>query len=260
MRDTLEKENAAPRSYGHDLVLGISGDSTLQAADLGELLTALSADYRRMYRGRNLAVIRIEDGSLYVFLQDLALAASLYMGSTVEIAKGANTLLEFAKSIKDLLSKEELEAPQAQRRRQRDPYRTVHSMVKVAAQSGSEISVRHTTADGETLDVRVTPADAIEIRARTMQTDQKLATIKQRLPTPDDATEMDGMARAVSFADRIEHLALGDSGQLKLLIIMTVHLLRDSGNFYLVEALAQELNSRGYASLAAAVRAEVGDD
>lgn len=66
--------------------------------------------------------------------------------------------------------------------------------------------------------------------------------------------------RARELADEIEQLALPGSSDPHPLISMVVRLLRESGNGYLVEMLAQELEGRGYVDLAGTVRAEGSTD
>lgn len=153
----------------HELMLHIADGRPLLASELGELLSALSRDYRQMNRGRSLAVVRIESGSILIFMQDAALATKPYLSDAIEFAKGGKALLDFAKSIKDLIGKKKTPDTGLVEGRKQGPYRSIEAMVKTAADAGSELTIKHVAHDGESLEVHLTPKDAVEIRARTHQ-------------------------------------------------------------------------------------------
>jgi hypothetical protein len=241
----------------HEFMLCIGEGRPLQASELGEVLLALARDYRKINRGRDLAILRIESGSILVYLQDAAIAAAPYLKDAVEIAKGGKALFGFFNNIKDLLEKKQKKDTDLASVRKQGAYRSIEAMVKIAADSGSNIKITHTTEAGESLEVNLTAKNAEELRVRSHQ--NKLAPDNIRsnkhLSLPP-TRKMITADHARLFADEIEKLALPGLSNPNPLIDMTVQLLLDSGNGHLVEVLAQELRDRGYNDLAAAVLAK----
>jgi hypothetical protein len=211
----------------HELMLRIADGRPLQASELGELLSALARDYRQMNRGRSLAVVRIETGSLLIFLQDAVLAAKPLLSDAVEIAKGGKALLDFAKGIEDLIGKKKTPSTDLAEGRKEGPYRSIEAMVKTAADAGSELTIKHVANDGESLEVHLTPKDAVEIRARTRQAEIHAKIYRDERSLEGVPRTMITADRARELADEIEQLALPGSSDPHPLISTVVRLSTD---------------------------------
>jgi hypothetical protein len=242
----------------HELVLLISDGRPVRASELGELLTALARDYRQVSRGRLLVVTQLESGSLWILLKDAALAAKPYLTETAEYTKAAQALFEFARGLKRNLARKKSADGEAVDPAKSGPFRSIESIVKVAADTGAELSLKYAGSAGEVIEITLTPVEAIEIRER-----DKVAAYQARIEQEDRRllpSHSRAEDRAKALADELELLAISDSSEPNPLIVAVVRLLRRSGNEPLIEMLAQELDGRGYPELAAAVRKQGSRD
>lgn len=174
-----------------ELLIAIRNEVPLPAARVGDLLSALARDYRQMHRGRTLVVSRLQTSSLHIFLRDAYQAVEPYLKNAVEGAKGGKAIFDFAKSIREAMTrKKQLEAVPGSPKS--GPHRSIQAMVKVAAETGSELTVRHVAADGSSFEVELTPIQAIAIRERARE-----AEYQARL----EAQEFEPSGRMEALAD-----------------------------------------------------------
>lgn len=80
------------------IVLVIENRQPVPALALSELLAALARDYRKQHRARTLVVERVEDGSIWITLLDMAQAALLMPRVQSKLLKGAKQSLILAKA------------------------------------------------------------------------------------------------------------------------------------------------------------------
>jgi hypothetical protein len=251
----LAQDITIPVPAEHEILLSIRNERPLQAAILGELLSALSRDYRQMNRGRGLAVTRIETGSVFIFLTDAFLAAKPYLDTSIEVVKGAKAIFDFAKSIRDFIGKKKNPNSDLEQGVKQGPYRSIEKMIKIAAETGSELQIRYSDGNGGSFEASLAPLEAVAIRKRTGHPELQAKVMHQeRERLLEEATS----ALIKGVAD--EQLALPGSRAHHPLIGTVVRLLRQTRNGHLVEMLASELQGRGYSELAAAVRAEASND
>lgn len=239
----------------NELVLRIAGGRPLQASELGDLFLALARDYRQMNRGRTLVVTRIEAGSILIFLQDALLAAKPYLSDTLEFAKGGKALVDFAKSIKDLVGKKKAPDVDSVEGSKQGPYRTIEAVLKIAAEKECEISIKYVGGKEEGMEVHLTPKDALEIREKARFAGRQAKISHAELLLERTAPPRLMAERARELADEIERIALPSANDTSALLSIVIRLLRSSGNEHLVEMLALELADRGYSDVAVAVRA-----
>ena len=255
---TDERALASPSAA--ELVIVFDYQRELLAAEMGRLFTALAKDYARSYRGRTLAVAWIERGSLLIAIHDAVVKATPYLKDAVEIAKGTKSITDFSKSIRELVSWKKAEATDAKAPTQKAAVlRSVEEIVRIAADSGSEVSIRQMEPDGRILEVNLASREAVEIREReiTQRTNaRRVAHLIAQSPLP---AALPSHLQPDAIADRFERLGhVGSPGRDAVVsaISAVAIVVRDSGNGYLLEPLAAELETRGLHDLAAAVRAE----
>jgi hypothetical protein len=87
-RDGLAKDLIAHEPMPAEIMVAIVGGQPIPAAMLGNLIIALSRDYKALNRGRTLVVSRLETGSLLVFVQDAYYAVQPYLADGVSLSKG----------------------------------------------------------------------------------------------------------------------------------------------------------------------------
>jgi hypothetical protein len=145
---------------GNGAVVSIYNQRVLELADLGELLTALSRDYRQLSSGRRLAVTAINTSTIHITITDTLIAGmpyliegASYLKEGVEVIKAGRAIIEFVQSIRDSISKRK-KGPNHELRQ--GAWRSIEAMVKIAAKNGCDLQVRHSDRDGETLEVRLT--------------------------------------------------------------------------------------------------------
>jgi len=149
------------------LIITIEYETAPRADDLGELFAALARDYKDMTKGRVLVVSSIHQGSIWATLTDWALVATPYIKDAVEFAKGAKALADFAKLLKEQITSAKSSEPKKlppPRRRKKTGQRSLEAIVKIAAENGRAVRVKHTSAKGETLEVEMSGEAAILIR------------------------------------------------------------------------------------------------
>jgi hypothetical protein len=232
------------------LLIRIEGGRSVHAAELGALLTALARDYRAMNRNRELAVYRVETGSILIEVKDAIAAAAPYLKDGATVAGGITALQSFGKAIKKLISSRKATSQSIEGRQ--GPYRSVEAIIKIAADAGAQVSGRQVGTDGSALEFQLTPQDAALIRARERSADSPEREIA-RLAPPHLALE----SRATKqFADDLEQLSLTGPNDTHPLVVSVVRLLKGSGNSHLLVTLERELKARGHNALAAALRHE----
>jgi hypothetical protein len=130
--------------------------------------------------------------------------------------------------------------------------RSVESLIKVAAASHSEVTVKHLTVDGDSYEVKVTPIEAIKIREETKI--QRTLTRLGRTPVGEDPRAAE-IAAALAVNAR-SFAIFGDSGAEEIVSAIATT-LRNANLEHLLEHIAADLARRGLADIAEMVRAEL---
>ena len=151
------------------LVISFAKGKPISAAQLSAIFKALDSDYRRM-TGRDLVVARLEIGSTWIWLIDIATGAGGWIKGTAGVAKGVQDIATFAKKLRDGFKPTKTTDLTAQMSAFDDSVdKSITAMAKASEQTGSTIRLRKTstTQNGtETIDVEVTPSQAKEARKR----------------------------------------------------------------------------------------------
>lgn len=251
---TVTQEIAIIRPEPNELLIAIDNADPLPVSLVSELLSNLSKDYRRQNRGRTLVVSRIATGSLWIALTDLAHMAVPYAKNAVEIAKGGKAVLDFGKAVRDAIDRKKAPSTDHDGENNRPnsgQFRSVETLVKVAAETGSYIRVRQTGSDGSSLEVELSPADAVSIRERSSEEKQSLTLAAPDAPALLGASERSTDLVATRFADRLQDAAYPGSAGLVEAIVEALVL---AGGVHLVEQVASQLEGRGLYDLATQIR------
>lgn len=252
----MAKDLIAHEPMPAEIMVAIVGGQPIPAAMLGNLIIALSRDYKALNRGRTLVVSRLETGSLLVFVQDAYYAVQPYLADGVSLSKGGKAILDFAKYLKESLGSKKKAGTDVGGKT--GPYRSIESLVKIAAETGASVSIRHRSKDGEKIEVDVNQAQAIKIQETPYIVPEPRAFDHGRENPAQKHRVMSTLSLPI-LADRLAQLPHRQSASPDPMISVIVGLLTQAGVGYLVESLAAELEARGLFELAAAVREQVQD-
>ena len=133
----------------NELVLTIDHTEPVGTAVLGDLLSAIGNDYRRLY-GRELIVTEIRQGSIIAILKEIA-----------NYADSINHLVDFIKNIAGI--KHLLVGSKGEKGSRSKTAKTVKAIANTALKTGGVVYIEHESADGEKLKVHVNPSEALLI-------------------------------------------------------------------------------------------------
>lgn len=232
------------------LILVIDNREPVPAFALSELLAALARDYRKQNRSRTLVVARVEDGSILITLLDMAQAALPYIKGAVEAAKGGKALIEFGRSVAELLTAKKNKQAAAEQLQSKSPSRSVEKILKLAVDAKCSVRLRQIEADGSCLEVEVTPLEALVIQESEHGAQEGSAVghpkiVQERVPEAK---------RAAVIADEIERLQISEQSSANGALQVIISIIKRSGDAALLMSLAIELEGRGYKEIAAIIR------
>ena len=241
------------------LIITIDYTTAPRADDLGELFAALARDYKDTTRGRVLVVYSIQQGSIRAILTDWALQATPYIKDAVEIAKGAKALADFGKLLTGLIhgaKSPETKALSPPRRRKKPGQRSVEAILKIAAENGRAVRVKHTSPKGETLEVEMNAETAIRIREEMLSDAPapREDLIPERLSQSSGA-ELD--VRKVLeqlYSPTAADLSVSDA---QVVIDVFVDVLQGAGLGYVLPQIVMDLSNKGLFTLASALAAKL---
>lgn len=232
------------------IVLVIENRQPVPALALSELLAALARDYRKKHRARTLVIARVEDGSIWITLMDMAQTALPYGKGVVEAAKGSKAIIDFGKSLTGLLNaKKNLQGP-AEQLQSNAPERSIEKLVKLAVDANCNVRLRQVEADGSCLEVEVTRSEA-----STIQESEHYPKETSTLRHPIIAYERGRDAkRAAEIADEFERLRISEDSSVNDALQIIIGIIKRSGDVALLRSLAMELEGRGYKELAEKIK------
>jgi hypothetical protein len=245
------------------LILTIDFETPPSAAELGDVFVALARDYRDLTRGRVLVVMRVESGSIIATLTDAALAAVPYIASAAAVIAGINQLSKFAENIQTWLGyakSHEEKKPLYQKGKKAPGQRSVEAIIKLAASTRSHVRVKHTTAEGETLEAELTPDEAVNVveAVDAAKAGEQQAQAEAFGAARDERNKLI-MLDAPEVRGAIERLQqMGDANlspsAIHALVDVVVAVLEAAGAGHLLPEIAFELERRGLFKFADAVR------
>lgn len=233
------------------LVISFDNGKPMSAAQLAGIFKALDADYKQM-TGRDLVVARLELGSTWIWLVDIATGAGGWIKGTAGVAKAAQDLGTFARKLRDGFKSSKASVPLSQTDADHDSVdRSITAMAQASEKTGSTIFLRKTTitATGtETIDIEVTPAQAKEARKRAKNRPKRAQTVSP--PT------LKAIAHHEELVRRMRALPQA-SRDLEVGIRVMVQATVVNGGRYLLEQVAGTLDGEGRRDIATIIRQEL---
>jgi hypothetical protein len=239
----------------NELILTLNFETPPPADELGEVFAALGRDYRDSTKGRVLVVTSVRDGSIIATLTDLALTTGPYVAGGVATLAAVNSLTTFAKNLKEWFGKAKSDHGKKRlyRKGKKAPgQRSVEAIIKTAATTGSHVHVKHTSANGETLEAELTPVEALSARAQLSAPEAKADEVpmKRILSTP----------REVQVAiERLHQAGISNlsTTEAQAVVDVVVAVLLASGAGHLLPEIASDLEIKGLHNFADAVRQHI---
>jgi hypothetical protein len=225
-------------------VFQFSNEKPIAADDLGRLFISLAQDYRKL-TGRRLVVTSVVVGSLRAVLMDAAIAAGPYLANAAEVAKAISSMIGFTTALKDRFNSAHTLVAREGKKSAAEA--SLDKFLKVVERSGGKGQFTFKSGRDE-IKVSVTSGEAIKIRKQLAV--QRAA----RLPSPEKiaALPFGGGTEGI-----VDHLAAISESDVERVIPVLVEILRSKGFEGELSAIADELDVRGYGSVAQAVREEM---
>lgn len=235
---------------GASIVIVIENRQPVSALALSELLAAFARDYRKQNRNRTLVVERVENGSIWITLLDMAQAALPYAKGAVEAAKGSKAIIDFGKSLIGLLKLKKNNPASPEQLQSKAPERSIEKLVKLAVDANCNVRLRQVESDGSCLEVEVTRSEAVAIQESEHFAKEART---HSLPIIDHERYRDAK-RAAEIADEFERLQISEESTVNDALQIILGVIKRSGDVELLRSLAVELERRGYKELAAKIR------
>ena len=232
------------------IVLVIENRQPVPALALSKLLAALARDYRKQNRSRTLVVARVQDGSIWITLLDMAQATLPYAKDIVEAAKGVKAIIDFGKSLAGLLKAKKVDQASAEKLQPNGPMRSIETLVKFVVDAGCNVRIRLIGADGSRHEVEVTHSEAVAIQ-KSDHYAKEAKTFDHPIMAPE--RDLNGK-RTAEFADDLERLQVSEKSTDNDALQIILGTIKRSGDGELLESLAIELDERGYKELAETIR------
>jgi hypothetical protein len=199
-----------------------------------------------MSNGRTLVVIRVGSGSIIAALTDSALVG---IGAGLAVIAAINTLAEFVKNLKKWFEYAKTHKGKKRRYRKRKKFPGQRS-VEVIIKAASRVSLKYEPAEGEALEVELTPAEVIGARAQPPADDVKKARREPIKRIPHSAPEIQG---AIKQLEKVDAQNLSPT-EVHAVVDVIVAVLEATGAGHHLPQIALELEMRGFHSIAHALR------
>ena len=227
------------------LIITIYYETAPRADDLGELFAALARDYKDITRGRVLVVTSIEHGSIIATLTDWAIQTIPYIKDAVEFAKGAKALADFGKVLKDWIDGTRTGKKTLPQRRGRKTQgqRSIEAIVKIAADKGRAVRVRHTTSKGEAFEVEMSGPEAIKLTEETLPYRTRGVDLKDVPRVIGAKAALPDLKRVI---DRLYEPSIElSTDEMDAIVAAIVEVLRAANLAYLIPQIVADLSNRG---------------
>jgi hypothetical protein len=228
----------------------------IPTAQLGKLLSALATDYRRFTKRSELVLVSAEDGSLKLKLGALVAAGV----AAIACMEAANTLVDFGKNVMASIEAARGGEFKPPRSSQHSVEKSARAILATAVTSKSNLRLEYENADGERLKLEVDAQSAERAQSNLEAGTRSRSEAPQRLLSSAGQKLLE--SRVDEYAAQ-RHLLSPDEQRRRdddfaLVVEMFVEALRENGNDYLVEQVAQRMEARGLYELAQRVRTAQG--
>ena len=172
-------------------------------------------------------------------------------------------MADFAKAIKSLLVRAK-EDPENTRLfgkgRKQVGTRSVEALLQIATDSGSEVTLRHFVSSKETIEIQVTPLEALKIREAAEAKRLANKSNPPILTAPGQPSLVIPDFSSSSFARALADYSGAKDGSIsadvRMVIRSMIRMLRKNGVAFMIEGIAEDLQEAGNYNLAYAVRQE----
>lgn len=226
------------------LMVAFTEGTPLEAREVASMLRALDGDYKDL-TGRHLVLGRIETGSTYMWVYDALVAVGGVASSAAELARAIEDIKNFGIKMTSAFMPNKSLLPQTD---MRAVTRTVKEVAKVAKKHRSVVEIRKavvTDQGSETLDIKITPMQAISAKERL-----------DALGVPNNGIKA-LPERSIRMLEEIRRLPPANS-DTELVIATLVRALSYSGSTYALEQVADTLEAEGRSDLARIIRQHIG--
>lgn len=237
----------------------IRNETPPSAQLLGEFLTALAGDYRRATRGRELAVVSVEAGSILIYLRDAFIFAYPLLKDGMELAKAIDAMHSFAGRLRNLFERTKYQ-PSSLTGRQIGA-KSMAKLLELAEKAKGEIEF-HYKSEIETIDFKVTSSEAMQARAAVLQAGTPAqpsfpVTGNSVVPTVGYRNLLGTTSMFGEPNLKLGVSSLGDLAENSKSLLKAVSAAMGLPYVDLLSKLAAELNGRGDVLLATAVEKEL---
>jgi len=142
------------------LTIYFGTEEPFSAQGLGQLFSALAADYKRFTNGAELVLLSAEAGSLKLRLGAIAAAATTVGGVYLTADKAVdrfNRLYDFGKNVSEIIEYAQKGRPEPMPRSQKAPSKSAQAILETAAASKSRLRLDYSSPDGERLILELDP-------------------------------------------------------------------------------------------------------
>lgn len=235
------------------LLISFDNGRPMSAAQVAAILKALDADYRGM-TGRELVLARLELGSTWIWLSDIASSAGGWIKGTAEVLKATQDLASFAKKLHGGFKPKKKPVPLNPLGVFDDSVdRSITAMAKASEQTHSTIRMRKTTttdAGTETIEIEVTPKEAKEARIRVKDIKAR------RLSAPDVRKSIAQHDELIGTMRSLPQL----TGDLEAVVRALVNAAVVNGGASLLGQVASTLEAEGRWDIASVIWQHLGGE
>jgi hypothetical protein len=238
---------------GVPLVIRFTGAASLDAVELASILKDLSADYKKLTRGR-LMLVKYETGSALFYLTDALIVAGLLASQSTQVLEALKSIANFANVLKDFLLKAKTLNPLTSTGQALA--KSAPRMLKVAAEHNFGLEVTHSAdhkAQTESFSIKMTHAEAQLAYERLVEGSRRPPKlVEQHSTLPTAVThDVDNLVQSLSRFPSVS------PDELESMVAAIVTALNSAGYSSLLPALASSLEGQGRQDIAAIVKRHI---
>lgn len=232
------------------LVVKFTGAASLDAVELASILKDLSADYKKLTRGR-LMLVKFETGSALFYLTDALIVAGVLASQSTQVLDALKNIAKFADALKDFLLKAKTLNPPTSTGQALA--KSAPRMLKVAAEHNFGLEVTHSAdhkAQTESFSIKMTQTEAHGAHERLVEGSRRPPKLVENHSTLLTAVTHD----FDSLAQSLSRLPSASSDELESIVAAIVTALKSEGYSSSLPALSSSLEGQGRQDIAAIVK------
>ncbi len=245
----------------NEIILIFEYEETPAAEDLADVFAALARDYRETSGGGTPVVTRVQTGSITVMVTDAILASLPHVQTaavtTIAVIAAMNTVDKFAENLGKWFGRAKTDEGKKRlykKGKKQSGQRSVEAIINTAAKTRSRAKVKHTKANGETLEAEITPSEAVTIMEATASREAGPKPVTNDIPRaliarPDVDFAVERLRQAGS-----QNLS---QSQIEAIVEIIVSTLKSSGLSHALPEIASQLEVHGLYDFAHAIRRHI---